>query len=71
MKRLFLAAAAAVTSPGSAKFTKRWFTLDTEAYTISYAKDKGKKASCIIMARVSPRYLNGSFFNKLKVFYIN
>lgn len=52
MKKLFLAAAAAVSSTGKAKFTKRWFILDTEAYTLSYAKEKDKKPSTIILARV-------------------
>jgi hypothetical protein len=37
-----------VSSIGKAKFTKRWFVLDTEAYTLSYAKEKGKKPSMII-----------------------
>lgn len=53
MKRLFLAAAAAVTSNGKAKFTKRWFTLDVEAFTLAYAREKGKKAKKTILARVS------------------
>jgi hypothetical protein len=38
-KKFFLAAAAAVTSTAKARFTKRWFILDTQAYTISYAKE--------------------------------
>ena len=56
MKRFFLAAAAAVSSSGKAKYTKRWFVLDTEAYTLSYASDKGKKPSMIMHVRV--RYNN-------------
>lgn len=53
MKRLFLKAAAAVSSVGKVKYTKRWFVLDTQAYTLSYAKEKGKKASTVIHVRVS------------------
>lgn len=53
MKRFLLAAAAAVSSTGKAKFTKRWFILDTENYTLSYAQEKGKKPTAVIMARVS------------------
>ena len=45
MKKFFRAAAAVVSSNGKAKFTKRWFILDTDAYTLSYASDKGKKPS--------------------------
>ena len=48
-----MAAAAAVTSNGKAKFTKRWFTLDVEAFTLAYAREKGKKAKKTILARVS------------------
>ena len=39
VKRLLLAAAAAVTSNGKAKYTKRWFVLNTEDFTLSYAKE--------------------------------
>jgi hypothetical protein len=53
VKKFLIAAAAAVSSSGKAKFTKRWFVLDTEAYTLSYATEKGKKPSAVIMARVS------------------
>jgi len=38
-KRLLLSAAAAISSDGKAKYTKRWFVLDTQAYTISYAPE--------------------------------
>lgn len=57
VKKLFLAAASALASPGKANFTgKRWFVLDTEACTLSYSKDKGKKPKQIVMARVSSFY---------------
>jgi hypothetical protein len=52
-KKFFLAAASAVTSTAQARFTKRWFVLDTQAYTISYAKENGEKPSTIIRVRVS------------------
>ena len=54
VKKLFLAAASALASPGKANFTgKRWFAIDTEACTLSYANEKGKRPSQVIMARVS------------------
>jgi len=51
-KKFFLAAASAVTSTAQARFTKRWFVLDTQVYTISYAKENGEKPSTIIRVRV-------------------
>jgi hypothetical protein len=35
------------------KYIKRYFILDIEASTLSYAQEKGKWPTCIIMLRVS------------------
>jgi hypothetical protein len=35
------------------KYTKRYFVLDLESATFTYADDLAKKPSCIIMLRVT------------------
>ena len=52
-KRFFLAAASAVSSSTAARFDMRWFVLDSQNYTITYAKEKGMKPQTIIRFRVS------------------